>query len=778
MARIPIRRAQGQGVPVPQQTQPASEGFRAFGNALMDVGLDRMERRFEADVRLNIAEAQRDLIREQSNAFREAQRDFDEAIENGDTADWQSMITSRLNEIHDRISGRFDGVRADFRSQALESLGSISLRAGEQAARWAFQRDNELTVVRAGEQQDALLDTLRNDPSLETFDEINAQAEELEQELAAGSYVSPTEAQARADRFRAQAIGAIEDSWVARTRDNPEGALTDLSGETRERLTDLLGPSRVSALHTQAVDSAAKVHRGQFFQAMSQADAINASEGVPGAGIAALKSRIGTRAQAFRNLLGGLQRISGITELSESEKARLNLAAGEARNQLLARQQADLDTMRAVEMAALAASSPDFNLTPNTDVERDGANLYFNDVIVPTAAQNLQAGASVEDVSELVADQVATMGHVPGALNQWVEQLTASNDPQQLSLAARTLDRIRDQSPRAGAQLPKETQQKLSLYPILEASRSPEEAVQLIAQLQSGSFANNDHNRVFEERFADHEDLAGENIAETMMGNMNRFFRDDPNNIPPAARRQYKTLVQLNYATMTFDDGDVTDAERFELAKKQAAKDLQASWGITRLGGDGTNRWVIDAPETVYGLSGKSLGENAQWMEQDLRNTVNEAAAKPELYEGKRLAIELSPTTDDDGRKVYFVRAVDEDAGTTSVILDKNGQPIEWYPDWDTSATLQATEAKAAYLSSGSPEDLEAAVEAIKASGGLGIFGGGKSASGIRQALMDARDKRKVREQRAREQRLAEEAPVNAPNITDFITDPFNMEGR
>lgn len=143
---------------------------------------------------------------------------------------------------------------------------------------------------------------------------------------------------------------------------------------------------------------------------------------------------------------------------------------------------------------------------------------------------------------------------------------------------------------------------------------------------------------------------------------------------PVEMMADFKNAAQLAYRRT----GDMD-------ASMHAAYDqISRAWGPSVFNGDRT--FVKNAPEVTYGLHGLSADDNAKWIRRQLADQLGEHG------DAKALRLIESPLQKA-GRPVYYV--MKEGEGGALAPVSRDGQPLYFQPEWNTSPTKKDQDTKA-----------------------------------------------------------------------------------
>lgn len=135
-------------------------------------------------------------------------------------------------------------------------------------------------------------------------------------------------------------------------------------------------------------------------------------------------------------------------------------------------------------------------------------------------------------------------------------------------------------------------------------------------------------------------------------------------------------------------------------AAAKSANDLIVNNGVNsgygKTGVGGGFRWMMNAPESHYAAPVQmSQSDQADWMNEQLAHDVNQNAMNP--AKSSELQIVPSMKINPDGNPTYNVWHQSPSTGVGSLLQGKDGAPMEWYPDWNSSQEKGRYQARVLY---------------------------------------------------------------------------------
>lgn len=297
-------------------------------------------------------------------------------------------------------------------------------------------------------------------------------------------------------------------------------------------------------------------------------------------------------------------------------------------------------------------------------------------VYIPTKLGQIR-GLPLEDQARHITKDSVRFGYMPEGYRNYVASLmNPAATPEQFATGAFILQQLGDASPRLIDGVSKRDVDLASFYGTLrDAGYTDAQAAEVAAKLT----ANPDTNVLLADYTA--QKLGDENadqLRDYLRGSstFDPLGPGDVPEIPPQMYRDYDRLVQASYLR----------GVSIEAARESAAKQLQTSWGVTRIGGE--RRIQKFAPEHIYNDE-KAGG----WIRTQLVDDLRGQLADPSTLSLDN--IELFALDDPDNPasryKVYMVMERFEN-GLIQERLGKNGQPIIFRPDFTESPEYKMKE--------------------------------------------------------------------------------------
>ena len=192
--------------------------------------------------------------------------------------------------------------------------------------------------------------------------------------------------------------------------------------------------------------------------------------------------------------------------------------------------------------------------------------------------------------------------------------------------------------------------------------------------------------------------LTGDSPAQASIKQYNTWnpFSSTPNssfktpNIPDDMLANWNTVYKAEYLRTGNPDAATKTANNLIVNNG-----VNSGYGKTGVGGG--FRWMMNSPESHYAAPIKemSAGDQADWMNEQLGHDVSKNSMTP--YPPETLHIVPSMKVNADGNPTYQVWHVDSDGTPATLLQGKDGKPMEWYPDWNTSKEKDRYNARVLY---------------------------------------------------------------------------------
>jgi len=346
-------------------------------------------------------------------------------------------------------------------------------------------------------------------------------------------------------------------------------------------------------------------------------------------------------------------------------------AAGTSALDYLAKVQAQKEAEREALRKVNEAGAGGTPLDPKNEYDRKALNYHYE------VASSLWPAQQALDRSVAYATQY---GLVPDKLKAAIRGGLHSGQPDRAMLAADTVARLRNANPSLVGELGDENDLRLAnqINSYTSAGVSPQHALELVTESMKATGAEK------EARKDDFEAQRGKTVKERtdnddrwIARQQNSLWVHDPN-VDPTMRQEFVEVSKAEFER----------TGNLEAARRTALDQINRVWGRSDVGGD--RRYMKFAPEKFYPVPGLSPSENTNWMkEQLLGDMATNALQDPDNpITPERIRLLPDPTRSAAGLPVYQVWLVRPDAAWQHVV-DANGKPVLWKPDWNTSAERQ-----------------------------------------------------------------------------------------
>lgn len=291
---------------------------------------------------------------------------------------------------------------------------------------------------------------------------------------------------------------------------------------------------------------------------------------------------------------------------------------------------------------------------------RGAVDNYYAQIFLPT----LQ-GLNPSEQANKITGFVANTGIVPTPVRSQVEEALSGGSPARQTAAADLAMNIINQNPILTKQFNRDRlNYARKISDGRNAGLSAEEAVEAakVQVMEKGTEPYKARQKDFKDQKKDFD-----------TGEINQWFRDDPNDVPDNMKNDFNRLYQTFYVDQQMSE---------KAAREMAYKRLLTQWGVSSISGEA--RWMRNAPETVYGVP----GQDNEWMKKDLQATVAGKTDKP-------VSVVQNPATTASDEPDYFVIYEDDD-GVIHHVPSSNDpdKPLRWKPSWEASEQFKKVEAE------------------------------------------------------------------------------------
>lgn len=283
---------------------------------------------------------------------------------------------------------------------------------------------------------------------------------------------------------------------------------------------------------------------------------------------------------------------------------------------------------------------------------------YYSQVFTPALE-----GLSASEQSNKITGFVASTGIVPSEVKDSIHEGLSGGSPSRQVAAADLAMNIINQNPQLTKQFNRDRlNYARKVYDGRNAGLSSEEAVKAaeIQVMEKGTEPYKARQKEFKDQ---KQDFA--------VGEVNQWFRDDPNEVPKAMKDDFNKLYQTFYVDQQMSE---------KAAREMAYKRVVTQWGVSTLSGEA--KWMRNAPESIYQVP----GQDNEWMKKDLEATI---AGKTD----KKVSIVQNPATTASDEPDYFVIYEDDDGVIHHVPSSNDSEaPLRWKPIWDQSEAFKKVE--------------------------------------------------------------------------------------
>ena len=310
------------------------------------------------------------------------------------------------------------------------------------------------------------------------------------------------------------------------------------------------------------------------------------------------------------------------------------------------------------------ARSSSVPLNPASKMDRKKADIYYNEVIVPTSEPEDLAGRTHSFIMEV--------GIVPEGIKTNLVNTLYGGSPEQSLGSATTIDRLIQSEPKLARSFTNKdllTARRMSSG--LQSGLTPEEVVK----------AEQERVRLSTQTVKAREAALADSNPEFDSDEITSFFVDDPDVVPQELIADWENLV----TTFGVDlGGDPQESQ--ELAYKR----IQATWHTSSITGD--ERYMKKAPEIYYAVP----GQNNNWMREQFENDISS------FKDLEDVQIRVDPESNPNQPEYLITHKLQ---GFEVPLVDKEGSILTWNPDWSMHSRKMLEEAKAKRQEFLSPEE-------------------------------------------------------------------------
>ena len=288
--------------------------------------------------------------------------------------------------------------------------------------------------------------------------------------------------------------------------------------------------------------------------------------------------------------------------------------------------------------AAINAGVP---LNAGSKTDRKKADVYYNEVIVPTTAPEDLAGRTHSFIMEV--------GAVPEGIKTNLVNTLYGGSPEQSLGSATTIDRLIQSEPKLARSFKdKDLAVARRMSNGLQAGLTPEEVVKV----------EQERVRLSPQMVDVREAALAGASPQFDPDEITSFFIDDPETIPEELIVDWENRV----TTFAIDLG-MEPEDAIDLSYKRS----DATWHRSGITGD--PRWMKKSPEIYYAIP----GQNNDWMREQFENDMSS-------FEGlEDVQIRVDPESNPNQPEYLITHKLQ---GFEVPLVDNEGSILTWNPDW------------------------------------------------------------------------------------------------
>lgn len=308
-------------------------------------------------------------------------------------------------------------------------------------------------------------------------------------------------------------------------------------------------------------------------------------------------------------------------------------------------------------------------LDPKNKDDKDALDLHYR------STSSNWASLPLDQQVKNTVDYVAQKSMVPDTVQGMVRGALRAGDPSKVVMASSMLRQFSNSNPQLLNDFSTEDIRMANLVgEYTDTGMQPKQAVEKATQfLQVPESAR-------AERLKDYDAVVGKDPkkadAAFISGKLGGgWFSGTPGSIPPQMVDEFSRTARTEFMA----------TGNLAASQATALDEITKVWGQSRVAGD--NRYMRYAPEKVYGIPGKSLQENADWINGQLLEDLNYNAFKDPknpITLDRVIVAPLERSMSADGLVPYQVWLKSKD-GVLNPVLNTKGQPMQWKPSWQDS---------------------------------------------------------------------------------------------
>lgn len=319
------------------------------------------------------------------------------------------------------------------------------------------------------------------------------------------------------------------------------------------------------------------------------------------------------------------------------------------------------------------------------DADKDAVDAYYEAVVVPS----LQKMKPLEAAAQ-VADYSGRTGIIPRVVREQIRGALRAGNPEMKAQAADLLDRLKISNPSVIDDFAQSDIAMGNAIAIYTAAGVP--AAQAVKMAEEAVAVPEPEKQAREVRYRQEKASKGnlKLLQNELATGFNLFEPSMPKVVPDKLVGEFETIVNSEFLR----NGDL------EVARKTALERIKGVWGVTGIGG---KRWMEYAPETVY----KVPGADPEWIAEQLYDELSRDA----LWDGKPdLLLQSDSVTARESRPSYVVLTRKD--GELNPVLGKDGKPIRFRPDYQSSPAARKRSQEAVKSAPASNEGYSGSVSA------------------------------------------------------------------
>lgn len=309
------------------------------------------------------------------------------------------------------------------------------------------------------------------------------------------------------------------------------------------------------------------------------------------------------------------------------------------------------------EAAVFGAINDNLPLNPNMKGVSEVVNEHF--------LKTIQANPNADYTPVIIKT-----GIMPKIFEDFIVARLHNGAPEEKVWASQQLQHLRNVTPHLIEHIPSELKANAALISqYIAGGMEPRNAVEAAAKITEP--ADRRITEMREKKFK--EEALTFNDVKRDFTQFFGYVGEDA--IPEAMAVEYDTMARGYYVGLGLDASN---------AKTMALSDLKGRWHKSEVGG--MKRYMKNAPELVY-----YNGVDPSWIKEQLKDDLN--SFNPHINFDKTV-LESSPLPGPNGKPVYYVYTFDRHTLNFQKVMDRNGMPLLFMPDFEKSGTYRNIIAK------------------------------------------------------------------------------------